>query len=150
MDGILSTILEEMEMEYKSSNERFSGNELRFRWRSGKEVLMYAPDDREAIAYPGHAGRCWLSFERSGREIREGSALWTINVDIGLNLISGLRVVVNFTSFPVENFSELMHSAEYAVASLEEWAVFKKTVLDELTQLGKHVMDVSESAAFVE
>ena len=136
MEGLLNTVLEDMRMEYKVSKESFSGDELCLRRLSGKEVFMYAPNDQEAIIHPGYAGRFWLLFERVGREIRMGSPLWTINVDIGLNLISGLRFVVNFTSFPVEEFSELLHSAEYTVASLEEWGVFKKIVLDELTQLG--------------
>lgn len=149
----MAAILAEMRRRYNHSRTRFHGEAALLRWRSEEEddeiqTCFTHPNDMETDGNEFYVGRCWMPYETSGTMIRPFSPAWSLFLEIGVvktDMNAGMQFSIQINSFPNEHFRENLYHEHHMVRSMEEWATFKRDILDGLMpELFKRVEDEVE------
>jgi hypothetical protein len=133
----MESVLAEMRTRYTRSDLRFHGDAACLRWRMDEDELQTcfnAPDEHDAADNPFYTGRHWMSYEGGGSYLRNHSPAWSLFVEVGVVkaeiATGGMRFLVQLKSFPAEPFWETLYDQVHLVASMDEWVIFKRDILD--------------------
>jgi len=133
----MEAVLTEMRTRYVRSDLRFHGDAVYLRWHMGDNELQTcfnAPDEHDVADNPFYTGRHWMSYENDGSYLRNHSPAWSLFLEVGVVkaeiATGGMRLLVQLKSFPAEPFWETLYDQVHLVASMDEWVVFKRDILD--------------------